>query len=69
MPGGMSGLDLAERLRALRPEIALLLTTGYAGGLIDTAATDALPIKVLMKPYRQAKLAQAIREAIDSRGT
>lgn len=66
MPGGISGLELAQRLRAVHPEIAVLLTTGYAGGLIDTGEIDALQIKVLMKPYRQTKLAQSIREAIDS---
>ncbi|MFN3743257.1 MAG: PAS domain S-box protein [Hyphomicrobiaceae bacterium] len=69
MPGGISGLELAQRLRAAHPEIAVLLTTGYAGGLIDAGETDALRIKVLMKPYRQAKLAQTIREAIDTNGS
>jgi PAS domain S-box-containing protein len=68
MPGGVSGLELAQRLRTSHPGIAVLLTTGYAGGLIDDRETNALRIKVLMKPYRQAKLAQAIREAIDSNG-
>ena len=67
-PGGVSGLELAQRLRTSHPGIAVLLTTGYAGGLIDDRETNALRIKVLMKPYRQAKLAQAIREAIDSKG-
>ncbi|OJU24592.1 MAG: hypothetical protein BGN89_16665 [Alphaproteobacteria bacterium 64-6] len=66
MPGGISGLELAQRLRAQHPEIAVLLTTGYAGGLIDAGDINALRIKVLMKPYRQAKLAQTIREAIDT---
>ncbi len=66
MPGGISGLELAQNLRVTHPEIAVLLTTGYAGGLIDAGEVDALRIKVLMKPYRQAKLAQSIREAIDS---
>ncbi len=68
MPGGISGLELAQRLRATRPEIAVLLTTGYAGGMIDAGDIDKLRVKVLMKPYRQAKLAQMIREAIDSNG-
>ncbi len=68
MPGGVSGLELAQRLRTSYPGIAVLLTTGYAGGLIDDRETNALRVKVLMKPYRQAKLAQAIREAIDSNG-
>jgi PAS domain S-box-containing protein len=68
MPGGISGLELAQRLRAAHPEIAVLLTTGYAGGLIDAGDIDKLRIKVLMKPYRQAKLAQTVREAIDTNG-
>jgi len=68
MPGGVSGLELAQRLRASHPEMAVVLTTGYAGGLIDVEDIDRLRIKVLMKPYRQTKLAQTIREAVDSHG-
>ncbi len=65
MPGGLSGLDLAQRLRATHPTIAVLLTTGYAGGLIEADEIGELRIRVLMKPYRQAKLAQSIRDAIE----
>ena len=32
MPGGMSGTDLARETRKLRPEIRVLLSSGFAGG-------------------------------------
>ena len=68
MPSGLLGLELARRLRASHPTIAVLLTTGYAGGLIEADEIGELQLKVLMKPYRQTKLAQSIRDAIKSTG-
>lgn len=65
MPGGMSGLELVERSRELRPGLRVLLTSGYAletlaaRGKLFTGAT------VLRKPYRAADLAATIRRALD----
>jgi signal transduction histidine kinase len=59
MPG-MSGFDLAEELRRLRPEVPILLTTGYSDRLNDEGP-NGLP--VLCKPYSLDQLATAISEA------
>jgi PAS domain S-box-containing protein len=65
MPGGMDGPTLAERVRAHRPAINVLFTTGYAdhAAVARLSATNA---NVINKPYRPDALAFAIREAIDS---
>ncbi len=56
MPGGISGVDLARSVSANRPDMAVLLTTGYAGDHMDTAPAD-LPWPVLRKPFQIDQLA------------
>lgn len=59
MPG-MNGRDLAEAARQLRPEIAVLLTTGYEPHRPD----GSNPVPVLIKPYMLDELASAIDSAL-----
>jgi len=56
MPGGMSGVELAREARRLRPELKVLLTTGYAAA--ESRRRDGFA--VLSKPYRQSELAERI---------
>lgn len=63
MPGGVSGVDLAARARKLRPQLKVLLTSGYAGAPAPGATASGDP--VLSKPYRRQQLAQALRSALD----
>jgi CheY-like chemotaxis protein len=64
MPGGMTGYDLAEWVRSMRPELKVVLTSGYSD--IPLAASEAVrAIKLLEKPYTRGQLACALREALD----
>jgi PAS domain S-box-containing protein len=56
MPGRMDGLTLAYRLRELRPELPILLATGYS----DAAAHVRGDFPILRKPYEIHELSQAI---------
>ena len=56
MPGGMNGVQLAVEARRLRPEIKVLLTSGFTGGVLARDAM-ALDVPLLDKPYRQDALA------------
>jgi PAS domain S-box-containing protein len=62
MPG-MNGLDLATKLSELRPEIPVILATGYA----ELASTEG-PIKFprLGKPYSQEQLAEALEAVLQA---
>jgi signal transduction histidine kinase len=55
MPG-MTGLQLAEAARRLRPALPILLATGYA----DLPAKTKLVLPRLAKPYQQKQLAERI---------
>jgi CheY-like chemotaxis protein len=64
MAGGMSGYDLARWLSSHRPEMKLLLTSGFADRVAAHGESDADSLKILRKPYATAELADAIREAL-----
>lgn len=67
MPGRMNGTDLAREVKRRRPDLPILLTTGYAGSAIKEAEGDR--IKILCKPYEIRTLEAAVRAAIGSRGS
>ena len=60
MPGGMNGTQLAAEARHLRPELKVLLTSGYVA---DQAKDHSLgmDVPVLNKPYRREELARTLR--------
>ncbi|MEW6321372.1 MAG: ATP-binding protein [Acidobacteriota bacterium] len=62
MPG-ISGYELARRVKAERPELAVLFMTGYAEpGPFDLDTLAAGP--VLQKPFSPRMLAEAVRAAL-----
>jgi PAS domain S-box-containing protein len=64
MPGGMAGDELAQKVRALRPGIKVLFTSGYAEPTIagrELAETGSW----LKKPYTAHELAIRLRELLD----
>jgi len=63
MPGHMNGLGLARELKARRPGLPVLLTSGYAGAVIDSAQDEN--IGVLRKPYDIGELDSALRKAVE----
>jgi PAS domain S-box-containing protein len=59
LPGDMDGVQLAKSLHAARPELPVLLTSGYAEAL-----TRNQGFRILRKPYRMAALAEAVHTAL-----
>ena len=64
MPEGMSGLELAERLRAEKPDLKIIISSGYSMDLTELRKT-AQGMVYLAKPYRASVLAKTIRECLD----
>jgi PAS domain S-box-containing protein len=63
MPGGMNGVELARAAQARRPDMPIVLTTGYAGGQSGETPED-LAWPVLRKPFRGDQLATVLRDAL-----
>jgi PAS domain S-box-containing protein len=66
MPGGVSGLDLAERAQALQPGLRVLFASGYPLETLASRGKLNIASMILNKPYRKAELALRIREALDA---
>jgi len=60
----MDGLELANRIRRLRPNVAILLMTGYQNRVDDVLRAGAVP---LIKPFSAESFELAVRDAIDAR--
>ncbi|OIQ26966.1 MAG: hypothetical protein BM562_15825 [Alphaproteobacteria bacterium MedPE-SWcel] len=66
MPGGMSGYEVAEHVQETRPEVRVLLTSGYAEELMNGEKLADRNLRLLRKPYRQIDLAEAINAVLDA---
>ena len=64
MPGGMSGVELANQALARSPALKVLITTGYPGHA-ELLRSD---FAVLPKPFTRLDLERLIRSLIDRSG-
>jgi len=62
MPGGMNGIELAEAIQKLFPDLPVLLATGFSNAAL---APGALRFPVLAKPYSVQELSRRIGQMIE----
>lgn len=67
MPG-LSGFELAERARALRPGLRVLLSSGYTFEALPRADALGPGIRFLNKPYGKTVLARALADVLAEPG-
>ncbi len=60
LPGGMSGRQLADAARALRPGLQVLFITGYAENAAIGAAHLDPGMEVMTKPFAMADLSDRV---------
>jgi CheY-like chemotaxis protein len=60
MPGKMDGVGLAKTIRATRPDLPILLMTGYSA----TAMEIGSQFPVLRKPYQLHELSHALQKLV-----
>jgi PAS domain S-box-containing protein len=65
MPGAMSAVQLAELAQRRRPDIAILLTSGYARDLVPSEGPADYPL--IAKPYRAEELMARLRSVLSAR--
>ena len=62
MPEGMSGLELVREAQRVRPDLKILLTSGYSARAVLGDSGPDLPL--IKKPYRLADVVRRIREVL-----
>ena len=62
---GLTGFELVREARLLRPQLAVLLTSGYAQAAAGAEAVMREDIPLLRKPYRQDQLARALAKVLE----
>lgn len=62
MPDGIDGLELSQEARRRNPRLPILLVTGYSEAAMEAAGVAT----VLLKPVRQAILAEAVRDILNA---
>jgi signal transduction histidine kinase len=68
MPGGMNGRQLADVVRALKPDVRVLFSSGYTEDAIFHHGRLDPGVLLLPKPYRRSDLARMIRLALEQEG-
>jgi CheY-like chemotaxis protein len=65
MPG-MSGMDLAEELLKIRPDLPIIITSGYVRAE-DARRAEQIGVRdVVLKPNTVAEIGQLIRDRLDA---
>jgi CheY-like chemotaxis protein len=62
----LGGRELSRLVRELRPNLPVLLTSGYAGDTETGGTTEGSP-EILAKPYQIAELDRRVRALLDQR--
>jgi len=66
MPGGMNGYELADKASAMRPDIKILLASGFTAGAAEQSMKGRKTFYPLLnKPYGNLELAQEVRRILD----
>jgi CheY-like chemotaxis protein len=67
MPGGKTGVHLAAEACALRPDIKVLLTSGYPGEALARHEPTDIEWPMIAKPFRQPELAIRLQSLLEGR--
>jgi PAS domain S-box-containing protein len=67
LPGGMTGLEAAEKLRAENPKLPVIYTSGYSSASSNPDFIVKEGRNFIQKPYDPRKLARMLRQRLDDK--
>ena len=66
MPGGMTGLELAEAFQKLKPALPVIIASGYSNEIVRSGIPVRPGYSYLPKPCDAIALTNAVRKALDA---
>ncbi|TFG37814.1 MAG: response regulator [Desulfobacterales bacterium] len=63
----MTGINLAKEIRKIRPDLPILLCTGYNTGFSEAEIKEAGIKAFILKPMVRKELADVVRKVLDGR--
>jgi CheY-like chemotaxis protein len=63
MPGGLNGRELADRLSGERPDLKVILMSGYNSDLAEKIQPHS---HILPKPFSLESLTETVRNCLDT---
>lgn len=66
MPGGISGRELAERLRSDKPELKVIYCSGYTDDVLGRDSLLRSKVNFLDKPFALHKFLETVRHCLDN---
>jgi nitrogen-specific signal transduction histidine kinase/CheY-like chemotaxis protein len=64
MPGGVTGLELMERLQRLKPDLKVIISSGYSAEIAQIGVPDKTGVVYLPKPYEARTLAEVVSDCL-----
>ncbi|MES2237596.1 MAG: PAS domain S-box protein [Pseudomonadota bacterium] len=65
MPGGMNGVELARKVRQLKPGVKIVYSSGFPSDALAERSGTQVDGPLLYKPYQRNDFAAAIRRAME----
>ncbi len=69
MPGGMNGVDLAQKARLLSPKLKIIYTSGFPADALTERSGMQVDAPLLRKPYQRAEFTAIIQRAMEEAAT
>ena len=66
MPGGMNGVELVQRARALRPNLKIVYSSGFPAEALAEKSMPLVEGPLLRKPYQRAEFAAIVHSVMES---
>ena len=66
MPGAFGGVQLAQKLLKDRPDLKVIITSGFSANLDKDRKKFATPIAFIPKPFEQKKVLAVVRAELDA---
>jgi CheY-like chemotaxis protein len=65
MPGGMNGVELAHKARALRPDLKIIYSSGFPAEALAERSLPLVDGPLLHKPYQRSEFAAMIHRVME----